>query len=309
MFIVRDLQAYEADADLLLSIGVFDGVHLGHRTVLERLMAQRRPGALVGAMTFDRHPEEYFHPGRGPKAITTVDEKINLLAGCGLDMLFMLAFDARIQQITADTFLADVLLQRLRTRALIVGQDWRFGRDRAGDVALAQAVLTSAGCVFETAPLMEIRGERVSSSRVRALVEARRFDEADEMLGSPYVLRGLVVAGDGRGQLLGFPTANLRVEPSKLLPPAGIYGAVAHYDGRDFACVVSIGDRPTFDGGANVVEAYLLDFSRSVYGEPLSLRHFRYVRDQKRYDGPAALVAQMHRDVAAVRSLSRQPTA
>src|ERR1700687_885622 len=149
MQIVRNLDAYQAGAELLLTIGVFDGVHLGHRLVLERLRAERRPGMLAGAMSSEPHPQEYFHPGHGPKALTTLEEKINLLDECGLDVLFLLPFDERIQQLSATTFLNDLLLKKLRTRLLVVGGNWRFGKDREGDVALAQQVLAQGGCAFE----------------------------------------------------------------------------------------------------------------------------------------------------------------
>jgi len=308
MRIVRSLDEYRADADIMLTIGVFDGVHIGHRAVLDRLAAQRKPGLIVGALTFVQHPQEFLHPGEGPKVLTTVDEKINLLDSCGLDVLFLLTFDERIQRLAPETFLDDVLLRRLRTRRIVVGENWRFGKERAGDVAFASSFLKPKGCSVESADLLESGGEKVSSSRIRELISSRRFAEADELLGSAYTLRGVVSGGEGRGHLLGFPTANLSTAPEKLVPPPGVYGATARHDGADREAVVSIGDKPTFGGAHNVVEVYVLDFRRSIYGEQMGLREWNFVRDQVRYDGPAQLIEQMRRDVAAVRDRDRRVT-
>lgn len=301
MQIIRSIDHYDRSDALLLSIGVFDGVHVGHRAVLRSLVAQRRPGTLVAALTFEHHPQSFLHPGSAPKSITTTDEKINLLDGCGLDVLFLLPFDERIAGLAPEEFLRGVLLRRLHTKLLVVGDNWRYGKGRTGDVQLARQVLETEGCRFEAADLAESGGEKISSSRIRTLIEAREFAQADQLLGSPYTVRGHVTAGDGRGHVLGFPTANLAIEEDKLVPPDGVYGAVAHHDGVDRTAVVSIGTKPTFGGTASVVEAYLLDFDRSIYGEQVALRAWSFVREQERYDGAAALAQQIGRDVAAVR--------
>jgi riboflavin kinase/FMN adenylyltransferase len=302
MQIVRSLDAYHADAGLLLTIGVFDGVHIGHRAVLERLRASRSPGVVAGALSFEHHPQEFLHPGHAPKALTTVAEKINLLDECGLDVLFLLPFDERIQQQSAQTFLTDVLLAKLRTRMLIVGDNWRFGKDREGDVALAQRVLERSGCRFEVQTLLTREGERVSSSRIRQLIEERRFEHADALLGSPFTVRGLVTDGEGRGHLLGFPTANLDIAQEKLIPPQGVYGSIVRHDGADHRAVISIGDKATFGAHDVAVEVYILDFDRSIYGEQLTAQNFAFVREQRRFENAVALVEQIQRDVAQVRN-------
>ncbi len=299
MRIVRSIDNYEADADLLLTIGVFDGVHIGHRAVLSQLVGLRRGSTIAGALTFEHHPQEFLQPGQAPKSLTTLDEKINLLAGCDLDVLFLLPFDERIASIPAQTFLTDILYDRLRTRALTVGPEWRFGKGREGDVELAKRVLTEKGCAFDAAPLLERDGEKVSSSRIRSLISERRFDQADALLGSPYRVRGLVTTGDGRGHELGFPTANLHHAADKLIPPSGVYATVAELGGKQHASVTSIGDKPTFGGSELTVETYIVDFSGSIYGDQLSLSRWRFLREQQRFAGTADLVAQMHRDVAA----------
>ena len=300
MRIVRDLEAYTAGADMLLTIGVFDGVHIGHRAVLQKLLAQRRNGVVVGALTFDLHPQAYLHPGHAPWLLTTVEEKINLLDDCGLDILFLLPFDERIQSIPAEIFLREVLLERLRTKLLVVGENWVFGRNRTGDCALAQRVFAEAGCAFEAAPLLESDGDKVSSSRIRGLIERREFALADKLLGSPYTLNCLVRAGEGQGHDLGFPTVNLAVPSGKLVPPAGVYAAKARHDGRDYRAAVSIGDKPTFGGTESVVEVHLLDFTRSIYGEFVSVRDWRFLREQKWFASRDELAAAIARDVDVV---------
>jgi riboflavin kinase/FMN adenylyltransferase len=301
MRIIRSIDEYVADADLLLTIGVFDGVHLGHRSVLADLIRRRGPGARAGALTFERHPQAFLQPESAPKSITTTDEKVNLLDACGLDVLFLLPFDERIADLTPEAFLRDVLLSALGTKTLVVGDNWRFGKGRAGDCALAKRVLESAGCRFEAAPLVGGDGDKISSSRIRSLLADRAFAEADDLLGSPYIVRGTVTTGDGRGHTLGFPTANLSVHPEKLVPTDGVYGARALHDGTEHIAVVSIGTKPTFGGTSSTIEAYLVDFHRSIYGEQIALRQWSFVREQQRFEHASALVEAIDRDVAAVR--------
>jgi riboflavin kinase / FMN adenylyltransferase len=298
MRIVRSIDNYEADADLVLTIGVFDGVHIGHRAVLSKLVGLRSEKTKAGAFTFEIHPHTFLHPDQAPKSLTTLDEKINLLAGCDLDVLFLLPFDERIASIPAQRFLADVLFERLRTRALIVGPEWRYGKDREGDVALAQRVLAERGCLFEAAALLERDGEKVSSSRIRSLISERQFELADTLLGSPYRVRGIVTTGDGRGHELGFPTANLSIASDKQIPPPGVYATLVEHAGRRHAAVTSIGDKPTFGGTDMTVETYIIDFSGSMYGDQVSLSQWRFLREKERFANARDLVTQMKKDVA-----------
>jgi riboflavin kinase / FMN adenylyltransferase len=299
MRIVRSIDEYAPRADLLLTIGVFDGVHIGHRAILSKLVSLRTNASIAGAMTFERHPQAFLQPGQAPQSLTTLDEKINLLAGCDLDVLFLLPFDERIAEIPAQTFLTQIIVERLRTRALIVGTEWRFGKGAEGNVALAERVLRAQGCSFEAAPLLEREGEKVSSSRIRSLIAEKKFEQADLLLGSPYRVRGLVTTGDGRGHDLGFPTANLDIARDKLIPPTGVYATTAALDGVSYRSVTSIGNKATFGGTAIAVETYIMDFSSSIYGEQIALTHWRFLRDQQRFVTAGELIAQMHRDVAS----------
>jgi len=301
-------RAWDGQRPLVLSIGFFDGLHRGHREILRALMRLRRPGFRAAAFTFSNHPATFLRPDRVPPLIATLEERINLLAASGIDELFVVPFDERIARVEARRFLSEFLVERLRIGALVVGENFRFGADRQGDVRLARDVLAQLGVgVMTVAPLLD-EGERISSTRVRSAIAAGDLPNADRLLGHSYEVRGAVVLGDGRGHDLGFPTANLRVAPEKLLPKDGVYRAVARHDGRDYVGLVSIGTNPTFDGRERRVEAWLLDFKRTVYGEDMVLRDFSFIREQRTFDGVDELVAQMRDDATHVHFPSFIPT-
>jgi len=295
--------AYRAERErhpLCLAIGVFDGFHLGHQAIVRTLMQTRRPGERTAIMTFADHPTAYLRPGEEPPQIATLAERINAFARCGVDEAFVLTFDGSIASLSPEAFLDHVVIGMLGVRAVVVGSTFRFGAKRRGDVAFAQAHLAATGREAIGVPNIHVDGERVSSTRIRAALAAGDFVTVDRCLGLPYTVRGTVAFGAGRGHDLGFPTANITVPPAKMLPPDGVYSATGRYDGRDYPGLVSIGTNPTFDGTARTVEAWLLDFTGSLYGEELALRDFRFVREQRRFDSVEALLAQMNADTAAV---------
>jgi riboflavin kinase / FMN adenylyltransferase len=191
-------------------------------------------------------------------------------------------------------------VRALGARVMVVGANFRFGAQRVGDVAFAQAHLAAQGREAIGVPNAMVDGERVSSTRIRKAIAAGDLALADRLLGLPYTVRGTVGFGAGRGHDLGFPTANVIVPAEKMLPPDGVYTITGRHDGRDYPGLVSIGTNPTFSGTARTVEAWLLDFTDSLYGEELALRDFRWVREQKRFDNVEALLAQMELDAAAV---------
>lgn len=293
---------------LVLAIGFFDGLHRGHHAILRALLRLRRPGFRSAVLTFSNHPATHLRPERVPPLIATLEERVNAIAGCGIDELFVVPFDERIARVEARRFLTEFLVARLRIHALVVGENFCFGAGREGDVRLACEVLAEAGIAVTTvAPLLD-EGERISSTRVRAAIAAGDFSTADRLLGHSYELRGTVVLGDGRGHDLGFPTANLQVAPGKLLPKDGVYRALGRYDGRDYAGLVSIGTNPTFDGRDRRVEAWMLDFKRTVYGEEIALRDFSFIRDQRTFGTAGELIAQMEQDATQVHFPAFIPT-
>lgn len=285
---------------VVLAIGFFDGFHRGHRAILTTLLRERRPGYRAAVLTFRNHPATYLRPAQVPPMISTLEERLNNFDAAGIDDAYLLPFDAAVATLDAGTFLDDIVVGRLRARALVVGQNFRFGEGRRGDVDFARARMESHGIRFVAVSQLEDRGERISSTRIRKAIAAGDLELADELLGSSYVLRGRVVLGAGRGHDLGFPTANLEPPDGKLIPAQGVYRCIARYDGRDYAGLLSIGTNPTFDGARVTVEVWLRDFDRSIYGEELALRELRFLREQRRFDSAEALLEQMRADVASV---------
>jgi len=285
----------------VVAVGFFDGFHRGHQAIVREALRLRRAGERTAVLTFRDHPTAFLRPGQEPPMIATLEERVNAFARAGIDEAYVLTFDASIASLSPAQFLDETLIERLHARAMVVGANFRFGHKRAGDVAFARAYLRERGREMIGVPNTLDDGERVSSTRIRTAIQAGDMATADRLLGMPYTVRGLVSFGAGRGHDLGYPTANLVVPPNKLLPPDGVYRATGRHDGRDYLGLVSIGTNPTFDGRMRTVEAWLLDFNGALYGEELSLRDFRFVREQRRFDSADELIAQMRDDAATVK--------
>lgn len=301
MKIHHEIAARDSQRPLVLAIGFFDGLHRGHREIVKTLLRLRRPGYRAAVLTFRNHPATYLRPERVPPLISTLDERINHLASTGVDELYLVPFDERIAGIDARRFLTQVLHETLGIRGLAIGENFRFGRDRLGDPTLAREALVPSGVEVVAVPPLADHDERISSTRIRAALARGDLATANRLLGEPYALSGRVTLGLGRGHDLGFPTANLHVDPEKTLPADGVYSIVARYDGRDYSGLVSIGTNPTFSGVARTVEAWLLDFRRTIYGEELALRDFHYLREQRAFASVDALLEQMADDATHVR--------
>jgi riboflavin kinase / FMN adenylyltransferase len=293
-------RAERARHPLCVAIGVFDGFHLGHQAIVRALLHARRAGERTAVLTFAEHPTAFLRPGEAPPQIATLAERVNAFARAGVDEMFVLTFDREFASLAPVAFLDDVLRDALGARVVVVGANFRFGAKRVGDVAFAREHLAAQGREAIGVPNAMLDGERVSSTRVRAAIASGDLATADRLLGTPYVVRGTVGFGAGRGHDLGFPTANVVVPAEKMLPRDGVYTITGRHEGRDYPGLVSIGTNPTFSGTTRTVEAWLLDFTGSLYGEELALRDFRYVREQKRFDSVEALLAQMYLDAAAV---------
>ena len=300
MKIHHELTRDRALPPLVVAIGFFDGFHLGHLEIVRELRKLRKPGYRTGVLTFANHPATYLRPGTEPPLITTPEERIDLFAGAGIEECFFIHFDEGIASMSPAAFVNDVLVKGLGARAVVVGKNFRFGKGRAGDAKLAHEALAVHDIPFLGIENTAADGERISSTRIRALILAGRLQEAEALLGHAFMLRGRVVLGAGRGHDLGFPTANIDLAGEKILPKDGVYAAIARHDGRDHAALVSIGTNPTFDGTKRTIEAWLRDFNGTIYGEELALREFRFVRDQVRYENVDALLAQMEKDLTAI---------
>ncbi len=297
--IVRHELARDGNRPLVLTIGFFDGFHRGHRELARQTLLLRRPRWRSGLLTFANHPATHLRPGTEPRLLCTPQERLELFARAGFEECFFIEFDDRIATLSPQAFL-EILIGRLGVRGVVVGATFRFGHRRAGDVRLMGEVLAARGVRLVPVEPVTEGGERISSTRIRALVERGELAEADRLLGGiGYEIRGPVEIGAGRGHSLGFPTANLRI-PAKLLPKDGVYSAIARYDGRDYPALVSIGTNPQFGGGERTVEAWLRDFAQTIYGRELSLRELRFLREQRLFGEVGELVKQMELDLRAI---------
>ena len=290
----------------VLTVGVFDGVHLGHfvvlRRVVERAAEHEREPAVV---TFAGHPKELLL-GQAPPTVTSLDHRLLLFERIGIAVALVLEFTPQVRDLSAQQFVQQVLVRGLDLRHLVLGWDSKFGKDRRGTVESLQALARAEGFGLEEIGPLRRHGHPLSSTAVREAVALGDFERAAAMLGRPVSLLGSVVAGDRRGRALGFPTANLDLH-HELRPPDGVYGALALRRAdpaqRLLPAVVNIGTRPTFGAGAVVVEVHLLDFHGDLYGTDLELFFLGKLRGERRFSDAGALVAQIHADVAAARAL------
>jgi riboflavin kinase/FMN adenylyltransferase len=277
-----------------LTIGNFDGVHRGHRALLERVVAKARDiGVTSCVLTFEPHPREFFAPQSAPARLTRLRDKLELIAAAGIERVHVLRFTAAFAALGAARFIEEVLVRGLRTRWLLVGRDFRFGAQRKGDFA----TLEGHGFALEAMPDVEFQGERVSSSAVRAALAASDFERAERLLGRPYTISGKVVHGAHLGRDLGFPTANV---PLPHRPPlAGIY--VVEVDGHG-AAVASLGYRPTVNPLPKpLLEVHLLERDPDLYGQRLRVRFLRKLRDEIKFNDLDTLRAAIAQDAAQAR--------
>lgn len=286
------------DAPTSVTVGVLDGVHRGHRRLLERL----DPGMVRTVLTFDPHPIEVLRPGTPPRLITTLDERLELFETEGVGCVGVLDL-ARIRDQSPEEFVENVLLAKMGMAHMVVGADFRFGKDRTGDVDLLQELGQRAGFEVEVVELVSDGADVVSSSRIRGLVEEGRVSEASDLLGSWFTLSNVVVDGEKRGREIGFPTANLRPPPRKLIPGNGIYACFASVDGAAHQAAVNVGVRPTFGGEELLVEAFLLDYSGDLYGRMLTLQFVEFLRPEVAFDAVDQLVERIEEDVRRSRDV------
>ena len=279
-----------------VAVGTFDGVHLGHREVIA--------GADT-VLTFEPHPTAVVQPGAAPRLLTDPLRKAQLVASLGVEELVVIPFDREFSERSAQRFVDEVLVETLRATHVAIGENFRFGRKAQGDAALLRADERFQTRVVQ---LLEVDGEIVSSSHIRALVLGGAVEYAGRLLGDPFMFGGPVVSGDRRGRELGYPTANLVPDPAYVTPGHGVYAAYATTaDGDTYPAAVNVGVRPTFvTGRGELVEAYLLDFDGDLYDSRLELAFLKRLRGEKRFDSVDALVEQMALDVDAARTICAQ---
>jgi len=286
-----------------VAVGNFDGVHRGHQALVAAAVARSRAtGGAAVVLTFDPHPARVLRPQEAPAALTTLAQKEELVAALGIDRLVVVEFDTRLAALSPEAFAREVLQHALGARHVVVGESFRFGRGREGDPRRLEALGASLGFAVEVVPPLLDGGRAISSSRVREALESGDVGEARTLLGRDYFVDGEVVRGDGRGRTIGVPTANLAPE-EQILPANGVYAARCRTGaGAWHAAAVNVGERPTFGGGRVRLEAHLLDFEGDLYGARLRVAFHERLRGEQRFDGKDALVAQIRRDIEAVRA-------
>lgn len=291
-------------AGSVVCIGAFDGLHRGHRALIDRARARANQlGLPLVVLSFEPLPREYFQPSDPPARLLLPAAKFAGLRALGVDAVGLLRFNAAMQAMTAGDFVQRVLVDKLRAREVWVGPDFRFGHRRAGDVALLERLGAEAGFVTHALPLVGHDGERVSSTALRAAVASGDFVRAEALLGRPYAIAGRVVRGRQLGRTLGYPTANIRLGGRR--PPAwGIFATRVHGVGAEpWPSVSSLGTRPTVDGVEPLLEAHLFDFDGDLYGRRIEVEFVAKLRDELKFDDLPALVAQMDRDATAARAV------
>ena len=306
MEIVRGIDALPLpDGATVVTIGFFDGVHLGHRAVLgSTVAAARERNRASVAITFDRHPREVLSPGTEPRLLTTVERKASLIDGTGIDTLLVLEFTPEFSRVSAETFVREVLVEGVHAGHAVVGANFTFGHKAAGTVENLPAIGAPLGLTAESVALVELNGRTVSSSSIRGALVDGDLAWPHQALGRRFVVDGEVVSGAGRGKGLGFPTANLRTWPRLLLPGQGIYAGVAELAGRRHVTAIDVGTNPTFGVEPLHVEAFLLDYDGAdVRGAPLAVEFWERLRDEVRYESVDELVSAIAGDVERTRSL------
>ena len=293
------------DRPSVATVGFFDGVHLGHQAVFDRVQAEAQARDLRSvAVTFDRHPREVLTPGREPRLMTTVERRAELIAARGIDVLVVLPFDRDFSMVPAEAFVADILVGGVHAAHAAMGANFTFGFKALGTMENLSQLGRPFGLTSEAVPLVEIEGRTVSSTSIREALAAGDLAWPREALGRRFVLDGEVVTGHGRGKGLGYPTANLRTWPRLLLPGQGIYVGIAEHRGHRYRTAFDVGTNPTFGVEPLHVESFLLDYEgQDLPGEPLSIEFWARVRDEEKYDDIEALVAAIARDVALARDL------
>lgn len=302
MDFLETLQSSSIEGGSVLTIGVFDGVHSGHQGLIDHVKAEAlRQNLSSVVVTFANHPRTVLAPGSAHTYLGTVDERFALLRATGVRSVVSLTFTRELSQLSYEEF-SGLLMKYLGLRCLVTGPDFAMGKGRQGTPqALAELGTHNGFSVLPVTEPLKVDGETVSTTAIREHLMVGRMSRVESLLGRPYSLSGPVVHGEGRGRLLGFPTANIDVPPDIALPPDGVYTTIACFDGQRHPSATSVGIRPTFGGGRRTVETYVLDFSGDLYGEHFRIELLRRIREEQKFASVADLIRQMTADVMIAR--------
>ncbi len=303
---VADLEAVRPAKETALTIGVFDGVHVGHTHLISQVRAMAKQHGLASAVvSFRNHPRTVLNPEVQFPYLCPLEERLALLRKTGAGHVVPLTFTKELSQYTARQF-AELLVQRLRMRHLLVGPDFALGKGREGTVPVLQQIGKELGYIVSTATAFLHKGAIVSSTGVRKALADGDVQQAAELLGRTYTITGTVVEGDRRGRTIGFPTANIKSDPELAIPGDGVYSTIAIVNGRRLGAATNIGVRPTFGHNARTFETFIMDFSADIYGKQITIEFVARIRPEMKFPGVEALVAQMKKDVEKSRELVAQ---
>jgi len=303
MSIEKELAKAQPDRDTLLTIGVFDGVHLGHKYLLSQLTKQaKEQNLLSGVVTFNQHPQELLSPQTKLPFLTDLAQRIDLIKGEGVEIIITLPFTTELAQLSAREFI-NLLKKHIRMRGLVLGHDFALGKGREGDVnslsALGKAMDFTVTIIL---PIM-VNGEVVSSTAVRNALTKGDMKRVLQLIGRPFSLNGCVTKGTGRGVELGFPTANLDIDPRQALPTDGVYATWSHIDGQIYQSMTNIGGQPTFGGSQRTIEVYILDYHNNLYGRKLKIDLVERLRGEKQFGTAEELKKQIAKDIKQGRTI------
>lgn len=308
MQIIQDIETIkEPFKSAVITIGNFDGVHIGHQALFHEVIERAEAmGGTAVAMTFEPHPIRVITRNGHPPLITLYEQKSELIQKAGIDVLVCIPFTLEFAALSARSFVEDILVKRIGMKAIVVGQDYTFGNRREGNVELLQQYADELGFELIVADWIQsstVDNHRISSTAIRKLVTHGQMEKAGKMLGRNYQIRGTVAHGRDRGgKLLGIPTANINLH-DELCPKVGVYAVIVRYDGQRYPGVANIGYSPTFDDHVFTVEAHILDFKKEIYGEKIMVNFVQRLRDEIKFSGISELVEQIDRDIALAREI------
>jgi riboflavin kinase/FMN adenylyltransferase len=293
----EELSAFSPERNTLLTVGVFDGVHLGHQRLISELLEQAaRKKLLAGVVTFRQHPEDLLSAGRKLPFLTDIATRTKLLKEEGVDFVAPLSFTVQLARLDARAFIG-LLQKHLKMRGLIIGSDFALGKAREGDTGALKKLGREMDFSVTVVPPLEINGEVVSSTSIRKALADGDMGKVHELTGRYYSLYGSVVTGAGRGEGMGFPTANLNVSAGQAIPPDGVYASLAHINGKVYQSMTNVGRNPTFGKNERTVESYLIDYSGDLYGHELSVDFVTRLRSEKKFGNIEELKRQVAEDV------------
>jgi len=300
---ITDITTFTTQQPTVLTIGTFDGVHLGHQKIVERVVTTaRQEGLLATVFTFFPHPRMVVQHDKGLKLIHTLEEKKQLLQQLGVDLLVVQPFNEAFAQLTAEEFVSTILVQRLNVKKVIIGYDHRFGRNRTANIDDMRLFGKKYGFAVEEISVQEVDEVSVSSTKIREALNKGDVTTAEHYLGTPYSLTGRVVHGLKLGRTLGYPTANIQVtEDYKLIPKDGVYAVYSYIDGRKVYGMMSIGKNPTIEGKGASIEVYFFDFNGNLYDQKLTIEFVQYLREEQKFATIDLLKKQLQDDETAAR--------